>query len=795
MVSSVESRGTLAFGAAVIALFLAAVAASAQGAPGKPFTVAEEIELAQFGDPNAGQAEAVQWSPDGKYVAALTERGRLDLNRPEDTLRIYRAQDLLSFLRRTDGVQPTPFWAFNRSTDDDGPIISHWRWLKDSSGIAFLERRAHGRNQLVLADLEQKAIENLTPDGAIIKGYDISDRLHYVYAVADSELFRRADIEGKAAAIVGTGRSLLDLLFPLDSNPQMAWLADRSELWAVNGGTPFQVKDKAGAQAVILFSEGQDSLALSPDGQSLVTALAVPEVTPEWEKRYPPPYASYPYRLRAGKQYLATPSGSLLVSRYVQIDLRTGTVRSLSDGPTGQATGWETEGSAVPVWSQDGQAILLPRAYVAPSTTLPPRACVAVVNQRRFTPSCVERLEGPNEKGGFEKARLVDAARFEGRGGRKVRVSYYARGTQGTTEYQQTAAGTWKVTQQTTVADSMAGGRLEVTVMQGMNDPPVLTATDSKTQASRVIWDPNPQLKDFKFGKVTVFQWQDKSGRNWKGGLYKPVPYELGHRYPLVIQTHGFSEKDFRPSGIFPTATAARALAAAGMMVLQVDDCPISETPEEGPCNVDGYESAVSQLVKEDLVDPQRIGIIGFSRTCFYVMEALTTSTLHITAASITAGIMEDYFQYLLQGDANNNIIANEADVMIGSRPFGAGLQQWLRRSPLFNIDKVSAALQVVAQGRSDLPDMWGPYAAMRYLHKPVDLILLNNAEHMLSNPAARMASQGGSVDWFRFWLQDYEDPSSAKTDEYKRWHELRRLQQAQNSNAANPTANSPTPQ
>jgi len=51
----------------------------------------------------------------------------------------------------------------------------------------------------------------------------------------------------------------------------------------------------------------------------------------------------------------------------------------------------------------------------------------------------------------------------------------------------------------------------------------------------------------------------------------------------------------------------------------------------------------VSELVKEGLVDPERIGIIGFSRTCFYVMETLTTSTLHIKAASITDGVMGDY--------------------------------------------------------------------------------------------------------------------------------------------------------
>jgi hypothetical protein len=75
---------------------------------------------------------------------------------------------------------------------------------------------------------------------------------------------------------------------------------------------------------------------------------------------------------------------------------------------------------------------------------------------------------------------------------------------------------------------------------------------------------------------------------------------------------------------------------------------------------------------------------------------------------------------------------------------------------------------------------MWEPYAAMRYLRKPVDLILLNNNEHVLSNPQARLVSQGGTVDWMRFWLQDYEDSSPAKAAQYVRWRELRRLRDTQ---------------
>lgn len=32
-------------------------------------------------------------------------------------------------------------------------------------------------------------------------------------------------------------------------------------------------------------------------------------------------------------------------------------------------------------------------------------------------------------------------------------------------------------------------------------------------------------------------------------------------------------------------------------------------------------------------------------------------------------------------------------------------------------------------------------------------------------------------LDWFRLWLQDYEDPDPAKAAQYMRWRELRKLQ------------------
>src|SRR5207302_5668499 len=126
------------------------------------------------------------------------------------------------------------------------------------------------------------------------------------------------------------------------------------------------------------------------------------------------------------------------------------------------------------------------------------------------------------------------------------------------------------------------------------------------------------------------------------------------------------------------------------MLVLQVgEQCP-GQTRSEGPCAASIYESAVDQLVSEGVVDPERIGIIGFSRSCYWVMEALTASSVHFKAALLTDGVMITYLQYIMRIDYHENAVPRQFDLVIGAPPFGENLQQWLKRSPGFNLDKIT---------------------------------------------------------------------------------------------------------
>ena len=735
--------------------------ASAQQAK-KPFTVADEIGLALLDDPNGGPGE-VLLSPDGNYFVAKTERGRLDTSRIEDCVRFYRTQDVKTFLDHSEVSQPSPVWTTAR-TGKKGGVIGGWRWLADSSGIAFLEPTENGNHRLILADLKNRKVEPLTSATEAVKAFDVRDQQHYVYAVADPAGHEKKKAEREAASVVGTGRSLFELILPDD--PVTALIAPSTiSLWAVVGGKHFEVK-KDGAP---LANFG--SFALSPDGKSLVTTLPVLDVPSAWETLYlPPSYTISKNRIHAG--HYNTKSSH--VHEYVRIDLQTGSIQYLTDAPLADDVGWLAAGD--PSWSADAREILLPKTFLKSKENTLSRPCVAVMDVSSGTSVCIEVLKAYNTETSVEEAyHLVLGARFASGNASRVMVAFISHEDQSyrTTEYQRTN-DTWEAVREIKGSFPAEHNGLEVSVKQGLNDPPVLVAANKET--SRVIWDPNPQLKNIELGQASVYTWKDKEGREWKGGLYKPSDYKLGHRYPLVIQTHGFNESEFRPSGVFPTAFAARALAANGIMVLQTAagaNCP-AITPEEGPCSVAMLEVATNQLVSDGLVDPQRIGIIGFSRTCFYVMGMLTDGSLHLRAASITDGVMFDYFQYILNPDR----ISSEADRVIGKPPFGEGLQQWLKRSPGFNLDKINTPSLVVGEGPVSLLFMWEPYAGLRYLHKPVDLIMLNTDEHVLTNPAVRMASQGGSVDWFRFWLKDEEDADPAKAEQYKRWRELRKLQE-----------------
>ena len=94
--------------------------------------------------------------------------------------------------------------------------------------------------------------------------------------------------------------------------------------------------------------------------------------------------------------------------------------------------------------------------------------------------------------------------------------------------------------------------------------------------------------------------------------------------------------------------------------------------------------------------------------------------------------------------------------------------------SPGFHLDQIQTPLRIEAIAPISILQEWEIYSSLRMQNKPVDLIYFPAGTHIHQRPLERLASQQGNVDWFRFWLQGYEDLDPSKHSEYLRWEKLR---------------------
>jgi hypothetical protein len=54
------------------------------------------------------------------------------------------------------------------------------------------------------------------------------------------------------------------------------------------------------------------------------------------------------------------------------------------------------------------------------------------------------------------------------------------------------------------------------------------------------------------------------------------------------------------------------------------------------------------------------------------------------------------------------------------------------------------------------------------------DLFVFPNEPHQKFQPRHKLAVYERNLDWFRFWLEDYEDPTPSKKAQYARWRHMK---------------------
>ena len=311
------------------------------------------------------------------------------------------------------------------------------------------------------------------------------------------------------------------------------------------------------------------------------------------------------------------------------------------------------------------------------------------------------------------------------------------------------------------------------------------------------LTDLNPQLQNRRFASVKSIHWSTAEGLQIDGVLFMPRGYAEGQRYPLVIQTKGTDGTFTCDAGVshFPSF-APQPIATSGMMYLirlmgknwkyqdDVDKRPtgypggISEAVQQAGI----WDTAVDALDKRGLIDPSKVGVIGFSRTGWQVEFDLVHARTRYAAATAADNVQYSLGESWLFPSAS---IAEEK--MYGGPPHGKSLESWERYSISFHLDSVHTPLLMEEMGdgvHESGQDLVPRYLAVHFevsqglarLGKPFEMYYYPDEGHEPDHPRARLASVQRNLDWYRFWLQGYEDPDPVKRGQYERWRLLREL-------------------
>jgi dipeptidyl aminopeptidase/acylaminoacyl peptidase len=708
----------------------------------RPVTVADSIGMNLLADESYynGYSPAdpvAQYSPDGSKFIVVLRRGNLERDTNDCSL--------LLWWTKTASESPIPEKLLTIASSSNRQAIEQIHWLDDNETLTFLGEHPGEHRQLYAFNIRTRAMQKLTNHPANLLAYDITSDGRTIAYTADEPLESIFDARTTREGVSVDTEWLPDLVDGTKGGGD--WL--NPQLFVqTKGNPPIMMKISGGVPNPLPY--------LSPDGKYIVIATRVAEVPVNWSAysdseikwlvKAPQPRGQYSW-----------------LSRYALIDIETGKQSILMDSPASRHLVSHV------AWLPDSRSVAVQGVYLPLDNTEDEERKSRETNLFSVE---VKVPSGEMVKISSEDLRLVG---WDSRGNRLVfdvgsdpmptpdaPKAYFRRNGSG-----------WERT-----TEGVPESRPTIVLDEEINVAPKISMITPTTGRKRLLLDLNPQFSDLDFARVEEVHWKDSEGENVSGGLYFPIGYDPGKRYPLVIQTHGWNPHRFWIDGAYTSGYAAQALAGNGIMVLQAgSNYDGTNTFASVKREVGTLENAIKYLDARSLIDPKRVGLVGFSITGIYVKYALTHSPYQFAAASVADDNDLGYFQYIVDGN-HDGARERMYESINGGSPFGEGLKSWMERTPAFNAQKVQAPVRIVVHRRASLLWEWEWFVALRLLHKPVEMIYMQDGAHILVKPWERMISQQGNVDWFVFWLKGEEDPDPLKAEEYSRWRELRKKQQ-----------------
>jgi dipeptidyl aminopeptidase/acylaminoacyl peptidase len=271
-------------------------------------------------------------------------------------------------------------------------------------------------------------------------------------------------------------------------------------------------------------------------------------------------------------------------------------------------------------------------------------------------------------------------------------------------------------------------------VRESASEPADVYVSGPAFAAPRRLTTANPQLAGVALGAAEVITWND-AGTDVEGVLLKPVGYQPGTRYPLLVVAHG------GPTGAhtdgFKLADGGQVWAGAGWAVLYPNPRGSTNYGERfmranigdwGGGDYRDIMTGVDAVIDRGVADPSKLAVMGWSYggylTCWIVSQ-----TSRFKAAMMGAGLSDLVSMY------GTTDIPDYLGTFFNGIPSAGTLPLYRERSGLTGVDAVTTPL-LILQGGSDERVPTGQsmefYRALRDRGKTVALVFYPREGHGL---------------------------------------------------------------
>jgi dipeptidyl aminopeptidase/acylaminoacyl peptidase len=251
----------------------------------------------------------------------------------------------------------------------------------------------------------------------------------------------------------------------------------------------------------------------------------------------------------------------------------------------------------------------------------------------------------------------------------------------------------------------------------------------------------NPQLLKWQLGEQQIVRWKNKAGDALEGILIKPVGYQAGHRYSLIVDPYGDRVNDFKGTPMlanqmlagkgyalfFPNHRGPQTFAPQSLK--NAAYARPSWTSNPGVVEVEDILSGVDALIHQGVADPDRVGLYGVSNGASAINLLITASDRF--KAAVSFGGVTDWFNYYMFRPSDDWTIP---DFLDGKTPQN-DLDLYLSISPLYHLRNVNTPLLLIT-GDKDTRAIQAVllYDGLRRLGKPVELVRYPTEGHGISD-------------------------------------------------------------